>query len=248
MKLQLIKPIFASLLTATFLALFTIPSSAIAVGISSEVRSDGLLPLSDLLFTDQTIFSDRDILLLEDGDFSVRQNVPGSEPWAFGDGIDEFTTWLFDFTQDTNFPHFSPSKELKSALLTIERNPMVNSAVDDDFFIQGLSLINVPSKTTFTPGNPEIFTVELLDFYNSEEILSAFITEDLSDTPLSKLCNQFSCASGSEYGQIAMQYRDDSVLSYAKLELTSVPEPSVILALFGLGAFILLKPAQKFSS
>jgi hypothetical protein len=233
---------FSSFVTSVALS----QGSAIAATITAEAHNDGVLPLVEPLYKGEPIFSPRDIITIEDGDFTTRQNIPGLGPWAFGDGGDEFTTWRFDFTQDSSFLSFDADTKLKSAVLTVERLPIVNSAQGDGIYIQGLPRVTVlPFDPNFKPGSFSTFTLDLLDFYSSEEIMSAFWADNFIDTPLPRPCNGFVCAQGSNIGEIEMGYSDDSVLVSARLELTSTPEPSSVLALMGVGAIAALHRSRR---
>ncbi|MDY6785009.1 MAG: PEP-CTERM sorting domain-containing protein [Cyanobacteriota bacterium] len=148
------------------------------------------------------------------GDFLIKPNSPTITP-IVGDGVDESTTWTFDFTEDTNFPFFSTSGALRSAFLTLELAGADTSIITDTVQIEGLPLIVTDVIQELPLNSTSVVTLELLDFYSSNSILQAF--------------------ESGEFGQLSMRYTDDAVVSFAKLELVSTPEPASALGLFTLG-------------
>lgn len=133
-----------------------------------------------------------------------------------GDGVDEFTTWSFDFTDDSSFSEFLMYDTLSSAFLTLTLRPMDRLITTDSLSIEGLTGITEPIQS-LPVGVTTTVLVELLDSYSSDSILDILLTD--------------------EVGYIPMYYQDDSILSYAKLELigaNAVPEPATII-LLGIG-------------
>ncbi|NEO52806.1 MAG: PEP-CTERM sorting domain-containing protein [Okeania sp. SIO3B5] len=158
---------------------------------------------------------------LQNGDFLIRNSIPGQPT---GDGDDERTDWLFDFSSDSNLEFFPTSSPLESALLTLTISPGITAFTTDFTGISLTQFVNISD----IPGIPEVGTtgtvsIDLLDFgFTSEDIINSL--DPVTDT-------------------IRWLYFDDAVVSYAELELKaeteSVPEPTSTLGMFGLGAMAL---------
>jgi hypothetical protein len=136
---------------------------------------------------------------ITNGDFVIRRAE--GENTTLGDGIDEQTTWTFDFSEDPDFAVFSNADSLASARLTLTLTPTSPLTTFGTVKIEGLSGIspaqfqNLPINTTST------IQLELLDFYTSERIL--------------EILNQES------QGQIPMFYSGGATVSLARLDLTA---------------------------
>jgi hypothetical protein len=136
-------------------------------------------------------------------DFVIARTAEGVNN-TLGDGIYESTTWNFDFSQDPNFENF-PSAPLAFARLELTLVPKNSLVALDIVRIEGLPDIMSPPQFQNLPvDTPTTVELELLDFYTSDEIL-----EILS----------------SENGQIPMFYADDSIVTSARLQLTSETQP-----------------------
>ncbi|WP_293152674.1 hypothetical protein [Okeania sp. SIO2C9] len=152
------------------------------------------------------------------GDFFITLGGRGS---VVGDGADDITSWIFDFT-DSPFDIPSPSN-LESAIFTLTITPRSNGIISDLFKIAGLDFKTSPDIRRTPLGETNTVILELLDFYSSDQILGVF-TGDIS-------------------GQIPFEYRDDAVVSFASLDLTfkqvpgssSIPESTSTLSLLILG-------------
>ena len=137
---------------------------------------------------------------ITNGDFVIRRSVEG-ENTTLGDGIDEQTTWTFDFSEDPDFAVFPTADSLASARLTLTLTPTSPLTTFGTVKIEGLSGIspaqfqNLPINTTST------IQLELLDFYTSERIL--------------EILNRDS------QGQILMFYSGGATVSLARLDLTA---------------------------
>ena len=137
------------------------------------------------------------------GDFLIGPNPAGG---ITGDGEDEETIWTFKFAGDPNFPLFSPSRPLTSALLTLTLTPKDYLVITDGVLIEGLGTIGGS-----TPNAPEI------------QGLPVGVTNTIHMQLLNRLPGYTSAAILGVFsaggGQIPMRYADDSVISSAKLEL-----------------------------
>ena len=136
---------------------------------------------------------------ITNGDFVIRRAE--GENTTLGDGIDEQTTWTFDFSEDPDFAVFPTADSLASARLTLTLTPTSPLITFGTVKIEGLSGVspaqfqNLPINTTST------IQLELLDFYTSERIL--------------EILNQES------QGQIPMFYSGGATVSLARLDLTA---------------------------
>ncbi|NES71167.1 MAG: PEP-CTERM sorting domain-containing protein, partial [Okeania sp. SIO2D1] len=197
-------PFFAILTTLTF----WVPKEALAISIKATATgSSNPTPVVGGY--------------LQNGDFLILQNsVIPSLPT--GDGIDETTNWLFDFSNDSNLTLFPVSSPLDSALLTLTLSPSNSLITTDTTGVPGVKSIQIPS----IPGIPAVGTtgtvsIELLDFgFTSTDIINSL--DPVTNT-------------------IPWLYQDDAIISFAELELTvesveSVPEPTSILGLLVTGA------------
>lgn len=136
------------------------------------------------------------------GDFLIAADYD-YHPMA-GDGVDDWTTWTFDFTTDPNCPSLPTWKTLTSAVLTLTLSPK-NGLITNDFVrIESLSDINSPDIQSINVDETKTVEVNMLDFYTSDKILGIFVGNS---------------------GKIPMFFGDDAIVSYARLDLTIVPEP-----------------------
>ena len=136
---------------------------------------------------------------ITNGDFVIGRAE--GENTTLGDGIDEQTTWTFDFSEDPDFAVFPTADSLASARLTLTLTPTSPLITLSTVKIEGLSGIK-PARFQNLPINtPSTIQLELLDFYTSERIL--------------EILNQ-----GSP-GQIPMFYSGGATVSLARLDLTS---------------------------
>jgi hypothetical protein len=137
---------------------------------------------------------------ITNGDFVIRRSAEGGNA-TLGDGVDEQTTWTFDFSEDPDFAAFPTADSLTSARLTLTLTPKSPHATLDIIKIEGLSGINPAQFQDIPIDTASTIQLELLDFYTSERIL--------------EILNQ-----GGQ-GQIPMYYSDDAIVSLARLDLTS---------------------------
>ncbi len=163
---------------------------------------------------------------IQNGDFQIFRSskLPdGNRGYLIGDGINEFTKWVFDFKADPNFLIFDADQPLTSADLLITLIPQGEDFSSDFVRIDSLPNFNIGSLVpVFAINDPITLKIDLLEFYNSSLII------DLLKTGL---------------GVLGMRYEDDAIVVNASLSLSnSVPEPSTYLLLFiGIG----IATAQK---
>jgi hypothetical protein len=137
---------------------------------------------------------------ITNGDFVIRRSAEG-ENTTLGDGIDEQTTWTFDFSEDPDFAVFPTADSLVSARLTLTLTPTSPLITFDTVKIEGLSGISPAQFQNLPIDTASIIQLELLDFYTSERIL--------------EILNQDS------QGQIPMFYSGGATVSLARLDLTA---------------------------
>ncbi|MEM7712214.1 MAG: PEP-CTERM sorting domain-containing protein [Cyanobacteria bacterium P01_A01_bin.68] len=188
---------------------------------------------------------------LQNGDFNLTANPGNPVNTRLGDGVDEFTRWVFDFNSDSNTTAFNNAvaggNEITSALLTMTIN--ANGVSTDSFFGGGGSvgmptLVNNGIVNSF--GNQQTFTIDLMDYgYTTSGIFG-----ELSG---SRAANGNVPAAG--LNEILFTYQDDVLVSSATLQLTAdvqaVPEPTTILGAFavvGAGGLLRRKKQQDESA
>jgi hypothetical protein len=137
---------------------------------------------------------------ITNGDFVI-QRFPEGVNTTLGDGIDEQTTWNFDFSGDPDFATFPAADSLTSARLTLTLIPKSPLIVFDIVKIEGLSGINPAQFQDLPIDTPSTIQLELLDLYTSEQVL--------------EILNQ------GNQGQIPMFYSDDAIVPSARLDLTA---------------------------
>ena len=159
------------------------------------------------------------------GAFLIKRNGSPGVPLGTitGDGEDEETEWTFNFSSDPNFPLFSPSWPLTSALLTLTLTPKTGQITTDGIQIQGLktfggftppgSIPNAPEiqSLPFDPTNTTIWHTIQLQLLN--RLPNTLNPADIYSS--AKILGIFSAGGG----QIPMRYNDDAIISSAKLEL-----------------------------
>ncbi|MDY6938103.1 MAG: PEP-CTERM sorting domain-containing protein [Cyanobacteriota bacterium] len=188
----------------------TLPAEAIAATISATA-SGSMTP---------TIDESGNPLI--NGDFTITPTASARNN-RLGNALDEITTWDFDFTDDPNFSAFPTSEELTSALLTLTLRSSFNVSSDDVKIVGLPEIEDIDFLQGLAPRTVTTFTLDLLDYYSSSDILDAFTS--------------------GVAGLIPMEYRDDALISFAQLDLTvddatggaTVPEPTATLSLLAIG-------------
>ena len=145
------------------------------------------------------------------GDFLIGAR-PGTMPCVTGNGIDELTTWTFDFRADPDVAAFPAQLPLTSARLTLVLTPKSQVVSTDTVAISGLRAIITDQIRTLPVGVTSTIELNLLEFYNSDAITD--VLGLLAGIPV------------GVGGQIPMRYIDDAVVSFARLELTDSAVPA----------------------
>lgn len=153
---------------------------------------------------------------VSNGDFLIRRNIaPGT---ITGDGQDEETIWKFNFASDPNFPFFSPSRPLTSALLTLTLTPKDGLITTDAIVIEGLGGLGGSTPASAIGGAPEIQNLPVgVTNTIHMQLLNRVLAPGQSVPAFSSTAILGIFSAGG--GQIPMRYADDSIISSAKLEL-----------------------------
>ncbi len=166
---------------------------------------------------------------LVNGDFTVI-NQGGNK---LGDGSNERTIGIFDFTSDPDWGLFPSNGILTAATLTLTLTSKNSGFQSDGFHID--SAFDANGEVT-TGALPEIFlfkasklgpgrpfpTLPVTDYTVSIELRDFYGSDDL-ETRLF----------GGTAGQLNFRFSDDALVSNATLELTAIqnPEPGTLLLL-----------------
>ncbi|MDL2121574.1 MAG: hypothetical protein LWX51_00515 [Deltaproteobacteria bacterium] len=138
------------------------------------------------------------------GDFIITPD--GFDPGhrlPLGDGVNEGTSWSFDFKTDPEFQCFPTSLPLASALLTLELTPKGSGISTDAFKINliGFPPIITPVIQELPIGVTSTIQIELTNFYRNRAL------PDL--------------LKATHGDSIPAFYADDAIVSFAELTLTS---------------------------
>jgi len=168
--------------------------------------------------------------VLVNGDFTIIDHDETSTS-LLGDGINDRTNWMFDFRTDSYYLEFLSVEKLSSACLILELTPMDWLIINDAIEINGLAPYFAPEIAELDVGVTSIIQIELLDFYSSSDLINVF---------------------NDNFGMVTAQYADDSIVSFASLNLAScapaqIPEPGTML-LFSTGLMSLAGLIRKKGS
>lgn len=217
--------IAASALLATALLAGT-PAQAVVISATATARNM-LPPTVDVTQT------------LQNGDFLIHANPAAGPGHVTGDGIDEATSWAFDFTGDPGYAAFMASGGLVGARLSLTLSVLQ--------FPGGVG----PGTDLVRPSDAggDIFPAWVLPTflsgstgtYSSGSITESLITVGMDPVAL------FGWLS-SHNGLFPMLYADDAVISQATLTLVSAPVPEPATTLLLLGGLLALNSAVRRSS
>ncbi|NEO14623.1 MULTISPECIES: PEP-CTERM sorting domain-containing protein [unclassified Moorena] len=147
---------------------------------------------------------------LQNGDFTIERTGGNT---TLGNGIDEDTSWSFDFSDlGTSI------NELSQAKLILDLTPNNSLITTDVFGIIGLDTIIIDLIRNLAVRTKQSVSLNLLEFYDSGEIVNVF---------------------NANSGKIPVFYGDDAIVSRAELSLSTgerVPEPASTLGILALGA------------
>ena len=124
-------------------------------------------------------------------DFLIVSNMAGQ---LTGDGVNEKTFWVFDFSQHSDFPIFDPDGQLRAAILTLDLEPKSTAVNTDTVRIHGLDGIHQFAGLRL--GEVSTVKIDLIGEYKSHEILQA-------------MCGLW----------LPMQYEEDAIIRRAHLLL-----------------------------
>jgi hypothetical protein len=156
---------------------------------------------------------------LANGPFLIGANAAAGPGHVTGDGVDETTTWAFDYSSQPGYAAFLASGPLVSARLTLRLNTAffiggVGPITDIAFPSDGVATVGpgwlIPSFMTGTAGTYQIGSI------------STDLIVDVG-TDAGQLRNWLI----SNGGRVPMLYADDAIVVGATLQLTTaaVPEP-----------------------
>ncbi|AOY83384.1 PEP-CTERM sorting domain-containing protein [Moorena producens JHB] len=147
---------------------------------------------------------------LQNGDFTIERT---GDSTTLGNGIDEDTSWSFDFSDLA-----TSINDLSQAKLILDLTPNNALITTDLFGIRGLDTITIDLIRNLPVGTKQSLSLNLLEFYESAEIVNVFNVNS---------------------GKIPVFYGDDAIVSRAELSLSTgerVPEPASTLGILALGA------------
>lgn len=138
---------------------------------------------------------------LPNGDFTIEANEQTTQP--IGNGINEKTTWMFDFREAPAFNAFLAGEGLEEARLVVVIVPKEAHVTTDSVKINvaGLPSISLP-KMDYQLGLPTAIQFDLLrecQGYDEKGILTAF--------------------EQGEHGLIDMLYEEDAIVCHAAMAL-----------------------------
>jgi hypothetical protein len=218
------QPLLSTFLATTALT-FGLSAPAAALTLSASASAASLQPA--------TVAPSLD---LQNGDFLIHANTQALPPHVTGDGVDETTTWAFDYSSQPGYAAFLASGPLVSAVLTLRLNTAffiggVGPITDIAFPSDGVASVGpgwlIPNFMTGTAGTYQLGSI------------STDLIVNVGTDP-GELRNWLI----SNGGRIPMLYADDAIVVGAALQLTTaaVPEPAPwALAAAGLLALAALR-------
>ncbi len=109
---------------------------------------------------------------------------------------------------------------LTQAVLTLRLTAGSTDIAESLIQIDGLDPIASPDIQGLAPGSTKTIQFDLLDYYTSDRILAIL--------------------DGGVFGEIPFTFSDGAILSYARLDMIPVPEPSSGVLLIGLSTLVML--------
>lgn len=146
---------------------------------------------------------------IQNNDFTIERSGFNS---TLGNGIDEFTFWKFDFS-DQSFGSIASVTSANIQLTLTPNHPLITT---DAWGITGLkpiaaSKVGIPSLPL---GSTSDISIDLLDFYSSQQLRSVLNKNNQT---------------------LPMFYQDDAIVSRADAVVeVSVPEPGSIISLLAI--------------
>lgn len=154
---------------------------------------------------------------LVNGPFLIGANPAAGPGHVTGDGVDETTTWTFDFTSHPQFAAFMADGGLAEARLTLTLNtaffvagvaPITDVAFPSDGVIGVFPGWTIPS---FLNGTPGVYSIGSI---------TASLVAQVGMNPA-----ELHGWLASHNGQFPMLYADDAIVTEASLTLVSAPVP-----------------------
>ena len=151
---------------------------SVALGTWTAARADMISAVDMGNVTPPTALSPASVI---NGDFTITEDDDEPTGSIVGDGKNESTFWLFDFTKDPGYATFDTSTPLASALLTLTLTPEDALVSTDSVHLGGLPGIATPAIQDLPVGVTSTITIQLLDYYSSAQILGRLV--DNAGTP-----------------------------------------------------------------
>jgi hypothetical protein len=176
--------------------------------------------------------------------FLINTNNAGAG-FPCGDGQDEYTNWIFDF-QTGGFiqvpnPHYQPyldfkacleqpGSQLTSAKLTLYRSNGADTSTDGVAMLGKVADPNLsdPGQNTaiqaWAAGTPSTPSVIIHNWgAASLPLIKTNFLHAGNVVPTNNVLGSYSPPNPLDQGEIAMQYQDDALITYAQLDLTCTP-------------------------